>query len=96
MQIPAAFEYERATSVENALELLQARGPEARLLAGAKLQVEHEMAADERRARPAFDLEIIKAYTAPLASGRWRNPAHYCSDADDDRDAAPREEILDD
>ena len=34
MQIPAAFEFERATSVENALELLQARGPEARLLAG--------------------------------------------------------------
>jgi carbon-monoxide dehydrogenase medium subunit len=34
MQIPASFEYERATSVENALELLQARGPEARLLAG--------------------------------------------------------------
>jgi carbon-monoxide dehydrogenase medium subunit len=34
MQIPASFEYERATSVENALELLQAKGPEARLLAG--------------------------------------------------------------
>jgi carbon-monoxide dehydrogenase medium subunit len=34
MQIPAAFEYERATSVEHALELLQVRGPEARLLAG--------------------------------------------------------------
>jgi carbon-monoxide dehydrogenase medium subunit len=34
MQIPAAFEYERATSVEHALELLQAGGPEARLLAG--------------------------------------------------------------
>jgi carbon-monoxide dehydrogenase medium subunit len=34
MQIPAAFEYERATSVEHALELLQSRGPEARLLAG--------------------------------------------------------------
>jgi carbon-monoxide dehydrogenase medium subunit len=34
MQIPAAFEYERATSVESALELLRARGPEARLLAG--------------------------------------------------------------
>ena len=34
MQIPAAFEYERATSIENALELLQQRGPEARLLAG--------------------------------------------------------------
>jgi carbon-monoxide dehydrogenase medium subunit len=34
MQIPAAFDYERATSIENALELLQARGPDARLLAG--------------------------------------------------------------
>ncbi|MEA2306077.1 MAG: aerobic carbon-monoxide dehydrogenase medium subunit [Solirubrobacteraceae bacterium] len=34
MQVPAPFEYERATSVEQALELLQARGPEARLLAG--------------------------------------------------------------
>ena len=34
MQIPAAFDYERATSVEHALELLKARGPEARLLAG--------------------------------------------------------------
>jgi carbon-monoxide dehydrogenase medium subunit len=34
MQIPAAFDYERATSLENALELLQARGPDARLLAG--------------------------------------------------------------
>lgn len=34
MQIPAAFDYERATSVEHALELLRAHGPEARLLAG--------------------------------------------------------------
>jgi carbon-monoxide dehydrogenase medium subunit len=34
MQVPAPFEYERATSVENALELLQRLGPEARLLAG--------------------------------------------------------------
>jgi carbon-monoxide dehydrogenase medium subunit len=34
MQIPASFEYERATSVEHALELLQAGGSETRLLAG--------------------------------------------------------------
>ncbi len=34
MQVPAPFEYERATSVEHALELLQRLGPEARLLAG--------------------------------------------------------------
>ncbi|MCW3017675.1 MAG: molybdopterin dehydrogenase FAD-binding protein [Solirubrobacterales bacterium] len=34
MQVPAPFEYERATSVQHALELLRARGPDARLLAG--------------------------------------------------------------
>jgi aerobic carbon-monoxide dehydrogenase medium subunit len=34
VQVPAPFEYERATSVEHAIELLQRLGPEARLLAG--------------------------------------------------------------
>ncbi|HLF40806.1 MAG TPA: xanthine dehydrogenase family protein subunit M [Acidimicrobiia bacterium] len=34
MQTPAPFEYERATSVENALSLLERHGPEARLVAG--------------------------------------------------------------
>jgi carbon-monoxide dehydrogenase medium subunit len=34
VQVPAPFEYERATSVEHALELLARLGPEARLLAG--------------------------------------------------------------
>jgi carbon-monoxide dehydrogenase medium subunit len=34
MQVPAPFEYERATSVDHALELLERLGPEARLLAG--------------------------------------------------------------
>nr|MDQ2725721.1 FAD binding domain-containing protein [Actinomycetota bacterium] len=34
MQVPAPFEYERATSVENALALLERHGPEARLIAG--------------------------------------------------------------
>jgi aerobic carbon-monoxide dehydrogenase medium subunit len=34
LQVPAPFEYERATSVAHALELLQRLGPEARLLAG--------------------------------------------------------------
>ena len=34
MQVPAPFEYERATSIEHALELLAQLGPEARLLAG--------------------------------------------------------------
>ena len=34
MQIPASFQYERATTVEHALELLQAGGEDTRLLAG--------------------------------------------------------------
>ena len=34
MQVPAPFEYARATSVDNALELLAQLGPDARLLAG--------------------------------------------------------------
>ena len=34
MQVPAPFEYERATSVDHALELLAQLGPDARLLAG--------------------------------------------------------------
>jgi aerobic carbon-monoxide dehydrogenase medium subunit len=34
LQVPAAFGYERATSVDHALALLEQLGPEARLLAG--------------------------------------------------------------
>jgi aerobic carbon-monoxide dehydrogenase medium subunit len=34
VQVPAPFEYERATSVDHALELLTQLGPDARLLAG--------------------------------------------------------------
>ena len=34
VQTPAPFEYERATSVDHALALLEQHGPEARLVAG--------------------------------------------------------------
>src|SRR4026209_158809 len=34
MQVPAPFEYERATSVEHAIALRDPPGPEARLIAG--------------------------------------------------------------
>ncbi len=34
MQVPAPFDYERATSVEHALSLLGRLGPEARVIAG--------------------------------------------------------------
>ena len=34
MQVPAAFEYERATTLEGALESLREHGPGARVIAG--------------------------------------------------------------
>jgi aerobic carbon-monoxide dehydrogenase medium subunit len=34
VQVPAPFEYERATSVDHALALLERHGPDARLIAG--------------------------------------------------------------
>jgi carbon-monoxide dehydrogenase medium subunit len=34
MQVPAPFEYERATSVDHAISLLERRGPDARVVAG--------------------------------------------------------------
>jgi carbon-monoxide dehydrogenase medium subunit len=34
LQVPAPFDYERATSIDHALALLESLGPEARLLAG--------------------------------------------------------------
>src|SRR5437870_3288228 len=34
MQVPAPFEYERATSIDHALALLERHGPDARLIAG--------------------------------------------------------------
>ena len=34
MQVPAPFEYERATSVDHALQLLERLGPDARIIAG--------------------------------------------------------------
>ena len=34
MQVPAPFEYERATSVDDAIALLEQHGEEARLIAG--------------------------------------------------------------
>src|SRR5690348_18371413 len=34
VQVPAPFDYDRATSVGNALELLERHGPESRVVAG--------------------------------------------------------------
>jgi aerobic carbon-monoxide dehydrogenase medium subunit len=47
MQVPAPFEYERASSVDEAIALLERHGEEARLIAGGAQLV----AADEAAAR---------------------------------------------
>jgi hypothetical protein len=52
--------------------------PEARMLAGAKLEAAFEAAIDERRERPAIDLQELQAHTAGLDSQTWRSPTHYC------------------
>ena len=51
--------------------------PEARLLAGAKLEALFFLAIDERRERPTFNPDEVKAWTAGLTSRAWRNSTHY-------------------
>jgi hypothetical protein len=55
------------------------RPPEARLAAEAKARALHQMAADEKRARPEIDLEYLGAQIAGLNSKTWRDPWAYCS-----------------
>ncbi|MFK4538011.1 hypothetical protein ABIA00_006194 [Bradyrhizobium ottawaense] len=69
--------------------------PEARRFAAAKLQATHQIAADERRARPSIDLEYVKACVAGLDSQRWRDRRFYASMLDvalrDGREPVERE-----
>src|SRR5262249_31763598 len=54
--------------------------PEARLFAGAKIEASWELAAADRRGRPAgIDLDLVRAATAGLNSAGWRHPFRYCS-----------------
>ena len=48
LQVPAPFDYERATSVEHAIALLEELGPSARLLAGRPLAAADDEAAARR------------------------------------------------
>ena len=63
--------------------------PEARLTAAAKLKAMHQLAAEDRKTRPNFDLAYIEACTAGLDSVYWRSPWHYGSLLDPGR--APHE-----
>jgi len=68
--------------------------PEARMFAANKVEVEYELAAEERRNRPIVDLEKVRATVAGLDSLEWRSPVVYGTDLEDGGE--PREQPLDD
>lgn len=53
--------------------------PESRLLAAAKLMARHQLAAEDRKTRPLFDLAFVIACTGALDSEYWRSPTHFGS-----------------
>ena len=74
MQVPAPVEYERATSVDHALELLERYGPDARLIAGGhsllpmmKLRLAHPEALID--INDLSDLSYIKVDGTDLRIG---------------------------
>jgi hypothetical protein len=54
--------------------------PEARMFAASKLEVEHAVAAEERRNRPVVDMDRVRASVAGLDSVEWRSPVVYGTD----------------
>lgn len=75
--------------------------PEARLLAAARLRAMHELATEDRRVRPNFDLKFVDAVVAGLDSQNWRDPWHFASlldhgPAPGEQGPVPRDEPLSD
>jgi hypothetical protein len=75
---------DRVARMKNVLELADfaadpQQPPEARLFAANKVEVEYELAAEERRNRPIVDLEKVRATVAGLDSLVWRDPDRYAS-----------------
>ena len=68
--------------------------PEARLFAANKVEVEYQVAAEERRNRPIINLDVVRASVAGLDSAEWRSPVVYGTDLEDD--GVPREQPLPD
>jgi hypothetical protein len=68
--------------------------PEARLFAASKVEVEYELAAEERRNRPTIDLDRVRASVAGLDSVEWRSPVVYGTDLE--HGGVEREEPLPD
>ena len=91
---------DRVADMANVLELADFAAdpkmpPEARLFAANKVEVEYQVAAEERRNRPIIDLDRVRATVAGLDSVVWRSPWHFSSILDA-ADGVPREEPLDD
>ena len=55
--------------------------PEARRLAAAKCEAGYSIAVDERRQRPALDMQRVRASVAGLTR-KWMSRTHYRSDLD--------------
>jgi hypothetical protein len=53
--------------------------PEARLFAANKAEIHYQLAAEERRNRPAIDLDRLRATVSGLDSIVWRDPERYGS-----------------
>jgi hypothetical protein len=75
---------DRVARVSDILELVDfaadsQRPPEARMFAASKIEVEYELAAEERRNRPTVDLDRVRATVAGLDSLVWRDPDCYGS-----------------
>jgi hypothetical protein len=68
--------------------------PEARMFAANKVEVEYELAAEERRNRPTIDLDRVRATVAGLDSLVWRDPDRYGTLLD--HGGVEREQPLDD
>ena len=84
MQTPAAFEYDRATSVADALALLERYGPETRLLAGGHSllpMMKLRLARPERLVdiNALNDLSYIRAEDGVLAIGALTRHAELLS-----------------
>jgi hypothetical protein len=91
---------DRVAGVSDILELASfaadpLQPPEARLFAANKVEVEYQVAAEERRNRPIIDLDVVRASVAGLDSVMWRSPWHFSSLLDA-ADGVPREQPLDD
>jgi hypothetical protein len=53
--------------------------PEARLFAANKAEIHYQLAAEERRNRPAIDLDRLRATVSGLDGIVWRDPDRFGS-----------------